>query len=266
VTLVTEKAEIMKLKKRVFPSRTFRSLLVVAGVLMLTATLVPRANATLLDYFNFEDSTDGGPPDFTSDTIAGGNPGGGLVLNTITTNYNPARMGSTNPGFALNRSAGDIDVPPLTPNLALALRSSTNNDGAHFDFAVNATFFANMSLSFAVASNGNGFSMVEAQFSINGGGTFTSLGTFAIIQNSAPQLASFVLPATANNKPGLVIRLIFSVGHSNGNDLQTLVDNIQLGGTIVPEPATVAGGLLGVLGLGWHQRRRLIRLVRLRRA
>ena len=36
------------------------------------------------------------------------------------------------------------------------------------------------------------------------------------------------------------------------------IDNIQINGTIVPEPATVAGGLLGVLGLCWHQRRRLI--------
>jgi hypothetical protein len=28
---------------------------------------------------------------------------------------------------------------------------------------------------------------------------------------------------------------------------------------IVPEPATVVGGVLGVMGLCWHQRRRLIR-------
>jgi hypothetical protein len=28
---------------------------------------------------------------------------------------------------------------------------------------------------------------------------------------------------------------------------------------VVPEPATVAGGVLGVVGLCWHQRRRLIR-------
>ena len=43
------------------------------------------------------------------------------------------------------------------------------------------------------------------------------------------------------------------------------IDNIQVNGTAVPEPATVAGGLLGVLGLCWHQRRRLICCVRLRR-
>ena len=63
----------------------------------------------------------------------------------------------------------------------------------------------------------------------------------------------------------LVLQLNFTGGQSNGNDLQNQIDNIQVNGTAVPEPATVAGGLLGVLGLCWHQRRRLIRSVRLRR-
>jgi PEP-CTERM motif len=60
------------------------------------------------------------------------------------------------------------------------------------------------------------------------------------------------------------LRLLFTGGSSNGNDLQFQLDNIQINGT-VPEPATVAGGLLGVLGLCWFQRRRLIRSVRFRR-
>jgi hypothetical protein len=60
--------------------------------------------------------------------------------------------------------------------------------------------------------------------------------------------------------------LMFSNGHSNGVDLQTVIDNILLGGTVIPEPATVWGGLLGVCGLCWHQRRRLIGFLPLRRA
>jgi hypothetical protein len=42
-----------------------------------------------------------------------------------------------------------------------------------------------------------------------------------------------------------------------GNNAETIIDNVRVDGTIVPEPTTVAGGLLGVLGLCWHQRRRL---------
>jgi hypothetical protein len=41
---------------------------------------------------------------------------------------------------------------------------------------------------------------------------------------------------------------------------------MQEGGTIIPEPATVAAGLLSVFGLCWFQRRRLIRSVRFRKA
>ncbi|HTC77967.1 MAG TPA: PEP-CTERM sorting domain-containing protein, partial [Terriglobales bacterium] len=61
--------------------------------------------------------------------------------------------------------------------------------------------------------------------------------------------------------------LTFTNGNSNGNDHMTVIDNIRLDATtFVPEPSTVAGGLLGVLGLCWFQRRR-IRLIlpRLRR-
>ncbi len=61
----------MRKFKKFWPvrSRTFRSLLVVAGALLLTAALAPKANADVLVYFNFEDSTLGGPADFTSDVV-----------------------------------------------------------------------------------------------------------------------------------------------------------------------------------------------------
>ena len=63
---------------------------------------------------------------------------------------------------------------------------------------------------------------------------------------------------TLGNIPSLLVRLHFTNGQSNGTNLQNVIDNIQVNGVIVPEPATVAGGLLGVLGLCWYQRRRLI--------
>ena len=77
---------------------------------------------------------------------------------------------------------------------------------------------------------------------------------------------SFVVPAAANNAPNLAFRFFFTGGTGTRNFQYTQFDNLQLTGTIVPEPATVAAGLLGVLGLCWLQRRRLIRSVRFRRA
>ena len=121
-----------------------------------------------------------------------------------------------------------------------------------------------MSLSYAVNTNGNGFKTQTWNYSIDGGATFTQFAQFTNL--TGLQTLSAALPAGANAQPGLVIQIVFSAGQSNGNDLQTIIDNIQLNGTVIPEPATVAGGVLAAIGLGWYQRRRLVRFLQLRRA
>jgi hypothetical protein len=244
-------------------------LLISTGALLLLAAFAPRASADLIVYFNFEDSFNGGPPDFTSDVIGAPdfNPGGGVVLTTITTDYTTGEALANHPGTPLNRSAGDIDVPPLTPNLDVELTDVGNNNNRHFDFNVFSSggFYQDMTLSFAVKSRTGGFNSVTVQFSINGGGTWTTFGTAAIATDNTPQLKSFSVPAAANNAPNLAFRFFFTGGTGTEQRLYSQFDNIQLTGTIVPEPATVAAGLLGVLGLCWLQRRRFIRSVRWRR-
>ena len=243
----------------------FRSLLILTGALMLLAVLAPTARADLIVYFNFEDSFDGGPPDFTSDIVPE-NPGGGIVLTTITTDYTDGEALSNHPGTFRNRSAGDIDVPPLTPGLDVELTNPANNNNRHFDFAVPSAqgLFQDMTLSFAVKTKNGGFTDVTVQFSIDGGGTWTTFGT-AALQRNVPSVVSFIVPAAANNAPDLAFRFFFTGGTGTGNFRFTQFDNIQLTGTIVPEPTTAAAGLLGVLALCWFQRKRLIRSVRFRR-
>jgi hypothetical protein len=252
------------------PNLRFRLLLVLTGGLILVGALAPTAKADLIVYFNFEDSFNFGPPDFTSDVIGAPdfNPGGGVVLTTITTDYTTGEALSNHPGTSLNRSAGDIDVPPLTPNLDVALANVANNNNRHFDFSVPSAqgLFQDMTLSFAVKSRTNGFDLVTVQFSVDGGGTFTTFGTAALPTDGTNQLVSFAVPTAANNAPNLAFRFFFTGGTGTGNFQYTQFDNLQLTGTIVPEPATVAAGLLGVLGLCWLQRKRLIRSVRFRRA
>jgi len=243
----------------------FRSVLILGGALLLLAAVAPSSNADLIAYFNFEDSFTGGPPDFTSDVVGAPdfNPGGGVVLTTITTDYTSGEALANHPGIDLNRSAGDIDVPPLTGNLDVELTAAGNNNNRHFDFNVFSSggFYQDMTLSFAVKTRTGGFTDVTVQFSINGGGTWTTFGTAALQRNVA-SIESFSVPAAANNASNLAFRFFFTGGTGRRNDiLYTEFDNIQLTGTIVPEPRTVAGGLLGVLGLCWLQRRRLIRSV-----
>jgi len=263
-----------------------RSLFVAsAAALLLTGAFVPRANAdTLLVYFNFEDATTGGVFDPVADTIAAGNPGGGIQASTLkltngagtTPATDTAPFGgdfSSQGGLLLNRTALDSDpaapVPPSFNGQALQMDKTKGND-AGLSFNVDTSFLTNLSLTFATDNNGNGFDSVQLQASINGG-TFFNIGsvqalvtgvtihTFTIGTGGGVFLGSGTLQNT-------VFRLEFTGGASEGNDRQTVIDNIQLTGTIVPEPATVAGGLLCVFGLCWHQLRCPVRSPRLRRA
>src|SRR5947208_14837143 len=193
-----------------------RFLLILAGTLLLIAAVAPSANADLIAYFNFEDSFSGGPPDFTSDVVGAPdfNPGGGVVLTTITTDYTNGEALANHPGIDLNRSAGDIDVPPLTPNLDVELTDAGNNNNRHFDFNVFSSqgFYQDMTLSFAVKSRTGGFNSVTVQYSINGGGTWTTFGTAAIPTDNTPQVRSFTVPTAANNAPNLAFRFFFTGG------------------------------------------------------
>ena len=227
-----------------------RSLLILTGALLLAA-FAPSAKADVIAYFNFEDATLGGPPDFTSEADQGLG-----VVATITTNYAVNGM-ETVGGLAANRLSADVDNPP-NGLFGLGLSRSGANSPANFDIVLNSAqgIFQAMTVSFAVNAAGNGFTLANILFSTDGGGTFTSAGT-TVIPNSGAIIVSQALPSAANNTPLLTIRIQLTGGQSNGANLQDTIDNILIGGTIVPEPATIAGGLVGVLGLCWFQRRRL---------
>jgi hypothetical protein len=258
----------MRKSKKFWPvrSRIFRSLLVVAGVFLLTAAFAPKANAIVLIYFNFEDATIGGPFDPESDDVPplGDNPGGGIQHSTITTNL--VTTGAV-AGFLQNRTAGDIDT--ADPGVALGMRTTPLDNGHWLQFSFDATAFSNMSLSFAINTQGNGFDHFQLSYSLDGV-NFTNVGASTFIPSSGVHVFTITIPAAVDHQASVILRLTFTGGTSQGQDLETVIDNIQLTG--VPEPATVGGGLLGVLGLCWHQRRR-IRLIlprcgfrRLRRA
>jgi hypothetical protein len=261
------------MRKSKFPPRHLRFLLllILMGALLLAAALAPTARADLIVYFNFEDSFNGGAPDFTSDVTGAPdfNPGGGVVLTTITTDYTSGEDVANHPGPGLNRSAGDIDTPQNgSPDLDVSLTDTANNNNRHFDFNVFSSggFYQDMTLSFAVKSIAGGFNSVTVQYSTNAGGSWTTFGTAGITTDGTPQVKSFAVPVAANNAPDLAFRFFFTGGTGTRELIRyTQFDNIQLTGTIVPEPATVAGGLLGVLGLCWLQRRRLVRSVHFRR-
>ncbi len=229
---------------------------------MLMAAFAASAKADLIAYFNFQDSIIQGPPDFTSESDQGLG-----VDTTITTNINTNAMTSFTPGLTLNRWPTDEDPT----SLALGISRSLGNSPGNLDIPLFTSqgFFQDMSVSFAIDARGNGYTLASLFYSTDGGVNFTFSGHSALIPNLTRRggiVITLPVPIVANNAPDLVLRIQLTGGQSEGNNVQDIIDNIRVEGTIVPEPTTIAGGLLGVLGLCWHQRRRLIRCVRLWRS
>src|SRR6266404_5468129 len=130
--------------------RPFRLLLILTGSLLLLAALAPRANATLIAYYNFEGTpTPGYPVNLDSHPPAVAFPSG----NTMTLSFNVNSLTAVHPGLPQNLFPGD-PAPNLT---ALGLSRSGANSPAHFDIPLNSSqgFFQDMTVSFAINALGN---------------------------------------------------------------------------------------------------------------
>jgi hypothetical protein len=259
----------------------FRSLLVVvAGALILTGFIVPQANAVTnnLTYFNFNKEANGQFPPYTSDppgvenTILSNDttnpfPSGNMHIATV---YPPPPPASNNTpaGTTLNALGGD----PAGGALDLAGNANLTAGGEYcFNIgALNTTGQTAITLSFAIASFGNGgqFDTLDINYSTDGTNFISSGPSIAINQDHQYHLITRVLPVGAENQPTLYVQLCFSDAANNANGNDTLIDNIQINSTgpVIPEPSTYIGGLLGVVGLCWYQRRWLLRSLRLRPA
>jgi hypothetical protein len=255
----------------------------IAGGLLLTAALVPRADAFVVSYFNFEDPPPGPgglpltspvdvTPDFAFATVAQPvpNPGGGLEASTSNLALAGNNTLDQSTGLLVNRTAGDADT--ANPGFGAGVRRTGSNPSFTISFSVNTQFWSGLSLSFAYDNAGNGYRNVSLSYSILGGAQNQPAGSAILSTMAGAPAAVFPLPSAVNGN-GMTAKIVtftltFTNGQSNGNNAdETVIDNIRLdAATFVPEPATVAGGLFGVLGLCWFQRRRLIRSVRWRRA
>src|SRR5439155_444838 len=126
--------------------------------------------------------------------------------------------------------------PPL---LALGMASTANNSPEDFDITLLSStgLFQDMTLSFAVNVAGSGFTMAVLWYSIDGGATFINSGNSVVIPISGVQILSLAVPTAANNQPLLVLRLEFTGGQSNGGNIQDIIDNIRVEGTITGTPS-----------------------------
>jgi len=218
------------------------------GVLILMAMAAPSAHAALLTYYDFEDL------DTTSDSP-------GLQTTSI------AETGVF--GFVPNGT----QVNAVTSSTGVAL-GAINFPGTPASFklgGLTTTGLTDVSLSFALLSSGSGsFTDLNLLYSIDSGSSFHSFATVSNLTShtSYSPALSFDVSALSNGAVDGVSgkKLIFEfafTGATNSNSA-TFIDNIQV--NAVPEPSSYIGGLLGLVGLCWCQRRRFMRLLSLRSA
>jgi len=258
-----------KFKRRQPRGLPFRLLVILAGALLLLAAFAPCANAQgLLRFYDFEGPV--GPPPAYPVNLGSHTPaleqGPAFDLTLTTTNGDP---------YPRLRTSAEIGLPENRPPgsdpslVSLGIhRSGAGPLNINMPFFSATGIYDITSVSFVIAGNGNGFEAAQLLRSSDGGASFQQIpGTpIQFVPNGPGTVLTFtVAPGTTLNIPLLVLQVRFTLGQSNGVDLQNQIDNIQVAGTAVPEPATVAGGLLGVLGLCWFQRRRLLGSLRLRR-
>ena len=162
-------------------------------------------------------------------------------------------------GLAINSANRTPSVDDLFDGagsslLAQNLASNATSTGGFFDFGVNAgagNQFDNIEFGFGASITQAGESTVSVLYSLDGGTNFTSLGTQAIntTQASGGQAVSILLDPSITASD-ITFRVNFDDIDTGAN-----FDNLQVSGTVVPEPSTYAA-IFGVIALGFVAYRR----------
>jgi len=279
------------------PLRLTSLLGVTMGVLMLMAMGAPSAHAQLATYYNFNHEADGTPPPYTSNTTDGTPPAtqtthlvndatnpfpsGNMSIATI---YPPPPKGSLPAGTLVNLAPGDATGKGGA--LDLAGNANLTSGGIYcFDLGgISTTGEFNITLSFAIASVGNGgqFKDLSIKWGTSNSATvpattYTGTVTYTMgppilgtnTHNNLPVYQQVIATLNgAGNQPAgtfVWIQFCFSNAGNNADGNDTLIDNIQVNGR-VPEPTTAISGVLAAVGLFWCHRKRLSAVLRARLA
>ena len=288
----------MKLQKRSL-------FLAVAGVSLLAAAFAPRAKAQtdLLYYWDFNlESTNPSVPSFSPPYTSrapgsfGTNADGSLAplrQSLIINGEGSSLLPSSNLNAFSGGSAAGMTIQPngtlvnrFDADIAgnnLQLRASTaGTETTEYCFTLGGTQgmdfsgvggLSQVSISFALQQlNGggpghHGFTTLTLSYSLTGAnGSFTTFATFNNLQQySNYTMLSANLPTAVNGDSSVWVSFCFTGATDAGINNVTNIDNIQVIGA-VPEPSTYIGGLLGIAGLCWFQRRWFSRALRFRRA
>jgi PEP-CTERM motif-containing protein len=279
--MITNKV-VSQLQNRGRSRRFHIFLFAAAGALMLTTGFAPKANAAAAGvqyYFDFNleahntslqngsltsrsgagDPFSTTPPNqpFMTTMMVNGEAGGNLFTGMGAGAGATVQAG----GSTLNLLGTD------TAGNALRLRSNTTTGTEVNCFTIGPMDFTGLqdvSISFAIKGGGTGgFTSYTLAYSFDNT-SFTDFATNVAITSTSYVVKSFNLPSAVNGESTVYISACFTGSTNTGVSTATFIDNIQIVADI-PEPSTYIGGLLGIAGLCWFQRRWLSRALRFRR-
>src|SRR4030095_7654063 len=242
--------------------RKFSLLVAAAGALVLTTFIVRRANGAngLQVYFNVNTEAHTPPPPYTSVPV--GTYGGFPVQQTTLDSDAaiPFPGGQLLIDSAAGTTANQFSLDGSGAGGALDVMGNARGGAATqycFDIGSFSTVgLRDVELSFAIAAvttaAGGAFTTTGLSYGTHGT-TWTNFDTIAINQDGSFHIITSPLPddSTVNDHSTFFLQFCFS-GASNASG-NVFIDNIQV--NAVPEPSSYIGGLLGLVGLCWYQRR-----------
>lgn len=201
------------------------------------------ARADIITFFDFNDSN------LISDRGQ---------ASTITTNFSSTGFAA---GSTVNADPdGAGPEPASAAGQALNLAGSANN-GRHIQFSVSTLGLSQLQLSFATQRSGTGFNNNELLFSIDGGGSFTSVGFYTPPSSFALQSFNLALFTALENQPSVIFRILLDGASSTTGTNR--IDNLLVTGApasaAVPEPSSLlllGGGLIGAARAVRRRRRK----------
>jgi len=255
--------------------RKYSLLVAAVGMLALTAAFVPKANALneLQVYYNFNTEADNAPPPYSS--VPAGTYGGFPLQGAIPLFSDPTTPfpgGQLVIDSAAGTTANQFSLDPSGAGGALDVMGNARGSASTqycFDIGSFSTVgLHDLSLSFAIQATttapGGAFTTLDLSYGTNGT-TWTAFDTIAINQDGSFHIITSNLPSdgTVNGQSTFYLQFCFS-GATNASG-HVFIDNIQVN-SVIPEPSTYIGALLGACGLCWNQRRRLSGFLRFRLA
>ena len=201
----------------------------------------------------------------SADVIAGWSIPTAVTATTAATySYGAANLGALVSGSMLSgthSSASTAWSSPAGNGSTYALSSNGWNVGDYYQISLATTGYSSVSVAWEQTRSSTGPAGFEAVLSVDGGSTFSSLGSYTVnlVSWSATvpvTTSSFgSLASAADNQASVIIRFKVVTAGTSTTTGTNRIDNISVTGAVVPVPSPGAIALVGLAGMVARRRR-----------